>query len=194
MEDMSNFAAEWFSAVQSTIRNPETKFYSQNIFEAVHGLLSRVQVTISNCSNGNCSETEDAITTEVPGNPNGTASCLTSNQRMVLNSLLNDLNNYSSCIDSKKTECRIDDYFQDIIIMKDLFSDWNSKYIDLHYVWDTYINIFAPGLLNIWKSWWDDDNREQYALLSDSIEVVDFLKNALPPTDTEFRKLDAVSD
>lgn len=193
MRAICDFATHWYSVVQDAIRNPETKFYNQNISDAVSGLLSHVQDTI-NRSSGDCSETEDPMTTEDPESLNGTASCLIPNQQMVLQSLLSDLNNFSSCIHSREVDCAFDDHFQDIIILKDLLSNWNAIHVGLYYGWNIYIYLFAPGLLNISESWWDNDNRVQYELLSNSIDVVDFLKNALPPTDTEFRKLDTVSD
>lgn len=197
MEPISKFAAQWYSVVQNAILDPTTKFYIQDAPDAVQTLLSYVQNNIS--SSRNCSETEDPTTIEEPGSLDETASCLTSNQRMILNSLLSDLKAFSLCMHSEATGCAADDYFKDIIILKDAFSNWkDAHWFSLHsYLWPIYNSSFAPGLYDIWKYWNDNNNREMYALSPDPaafLRAADFFKNALPPTDTEFRKLNAVSD
>lgn len=154
MKTISEFASSWYSVVQGAIIDPETSFFTQNISDTVHGLLSRVQDTLG-------------------------SSSLTSLQRMVLNSLQNDLNNLSSCIQSKVVDCPIDDYFEDIEQLSVAFSQWDDGYRNFHRnLWDVYTSSFALELYGIWKSWNDDNNRDDM-LDPDTLEAVNFLQNAL---------------
>lgn len=170
-----------------------------DVAQIVPALHSRIQDMISSCKN--CSGTENPLANRYPGYSCDPTDCLTSSEWMVLNSLANDLNNIMTCIGSEEIVCPFFDFFYDIQALTAAIFNWRYPYSDytanfkLQASWDTYYS-FASELYKIWEyreAHKYDNTLEQYALLSKSLKVVDFFKIALSPTDTEFKKMEAVS-